>query len=141
VRLRKVQDGCEETTIACIWVTDGCCVGFLMRHMVKCCCAIHVCPYDRRENGHARIAQQHLTSQQSTVESDDAFTTRERVFTLMPWSRCSKTYRSRVSWSGFSCPSGPGWIDFFLLFSIVRMGSSTSAACSCCHFTISECAT
>ena len=36
VRLRKVQvlvDGCEETAIACIWVTDGvdrCRVGFLM---------------------------------------------------------------------------------------------------------------
>ena len=47
VRLRKVQvlvDGCEETAIACIWVTDGldrCRVGFLMRHMVK-----HVARYD-----------------------------------------------------------------------------------------------
>jgi hypothetical protein len=48
VRLLKVQvlvDGCEETTIACIWVMDGvdrCCVGFLMRHMVK-----HAARYDR----------------------------------------------------------------------------------------------
>ena len=47
VRLRKVQvlvDGCEETAIACIWVTDGldrCRVGFLMRHMVK-----HAARYD-----------------------------------------------------------------------------------------------
>ncbi len=48
VRLRKVQvlvDGCEETAIACIWVTDGadrCRVGCLMRHMVK-----HAVRYDR----------------------------------------------------------------------------------------------
>ena len=47
VRLRKVQvlvDGCEETAIACYWVTDGvdrCRVGFLMRHMVK-----HAAPCD-----------------------------------------------------------------------------------------------
>jgi len=47
VRLRKVQvlvDGCEETAIACYWVTDGvdrCRVGFLMRHMVK-----HAARYD-----------------------------------------------------------------------------------------------
>ncbi len=47
VRLRKVQvlvDGCKETTIACIWVTDGvdrCRVGFLMHHMVK-----HAAPCD-----------------------------------------------------------------------------------------------
>jgi hypothetical protein len=47
VRLWKVQvlvEGCEETAIACIWVTDGvdrCRVGFLMRHMVK-----HAMRYD-----------------------------------------------------------------------------------------------
>jgi hypothetical protein len=47
VRLRKVQDlvdDCEETAIACIWVTDcvdRCRVGFLMCHMVK-----HATRYD-----------------------------------------------------------------------------------------------
>ena len=47
VSLWKVQvlgDGCKETAIACIWVTDGvdrCRVGFLMRHMVA-----HAARYD-----------------------------------------------------------------------------------------------
>ena len=47
VRLRKVQvlvEGCEDTAITCIWVTDGvdrCRAGFLMRHMVK-----HAMRYD-----------------------------------------------------------------------------------------------
>ena len=41
LHLRRVQievDGHKETTIACIWVTDGidhCRIGFLKRHMLK----------------------------------------------------------------------------------------------------------
>ena len=55
VRLRKVQvlvDGCEETAIACIWVTDGvdrCRVGFLMRHIrnpVSATCNHNYCTAD-----------------------------------------------------------------------------------------------
>ena len=41
---------------------------------------------------------------------------------LIPCSHCLKIYFSNVFSSGFNWPSGPGWMDFFLVFSRALMG-------------------
>jgi hypothetical protein len=58
------------------------------------------------------------------VESFDATTTMDRVLISIPCLRCLKIYHnhSNASSSSFNWPSGPGWMDFFLVFSSALMG-------------------
>ncbi len=57
------------------------------------------------------------------VERFDATLTMAKVLISIPCLHFSKIYFSNASLSGFNWPSGPGWNNYFLVFSSALMGS------------------